>query len=247
MFVIGYPKSGNTWLCYLISFCLNSAFDDYDNPGPHNIVGDFMTKNLMGTLPHRSFEKETGKVLKTHRLKIKNPQKEPVIYLVRDGRDVMISYYFYKNYYLKKGQPTTSNTHNTGELNLDKTELSNFIRIYLPEWYNHLKQGLKRFPDYIIRYEDLNENPFKTLNRFFTGLGLDPDPMVIEESIRTFDFENITQRKVGVEQRDSFFRKGICGDWKNYFSQEDLEYYFNIVGKIANRLGWENHETSSLR
>lgn len=244
MFIIGYPKSGNTWLCYLISFCLNSAFDNYDDPGPHNIVGDFMIKNVMGTLPHRSFEMHTGKVLKTHRLKIKNPKKEPVVYLVRDGRDVMISYYFYKNCYLKKEQHNTPNINITGEPNLGNTELSNFIRTYIPEWYNHLKQGMKQFPDHIIRYEDLKGNPFKTLYRLFTSLGLDLDPMVIEESIRTFDFENITQRKVGIEQRDSFFRKGICGDWKNYFSQEDLEYYFNIVGNISDRLGWENHETS---
>jgi len=110
MYVVGYPKSGNTWFCYLLSYCLNAEFDDYDVPGVYPI-NESIRKCVNGKLKHKSYQGHLGKILKTHWLKPLHKTNEPIIYLVRDGRDVMVSYYHYEYGYklskklIKKGLP----------------------------------------------------------------------------------------------------------------------------------------------
>jgi hypothetical protein len=230
MFVIGYPKSGNTWLCYLLAYCLNAQFDNFDDPGPHNINGEFMEKYLTGRLSHHSYQGEIGKLWKTHQLNILNRDNQPVIYLVRDGRDVMVSYYFYKNYYLK---------NNRGGVEIDEKEkISNFIKSYTLEWINHVKEGLKLYSNIIVRYEDLKESTELSLSEIFEKLKLRISLPIIRESIEIFDFKNIANRKPGKEERSSFFRKGIVGDWKNHFSKDDLKFFYRKAKYVLNRLGY---------
>jgi len=57
MYVFGYPKSGNTWLCYLLAYCLNTEYDDLDEPDIH--PGDEYQRSFVkGGLAHCSYEKK---------------------------------------------------------------------------------------------------------------------------------------------------------------------------------------------
>ena len=42
----------------------------------------------------------------------------------------------------------------------------------------------------------------------------------------------------GEEERISFFRKGIVGDWKNHFSKGDLKFFYRKAKYVLNRLGY---------
>ena len=53
----------------------------------------------------------------------------------------------------------------------------------------------------------------------------------------------MTKRKAGEEDRSSFLRKGIAGDWKNHFNTEAVNIFDHYAGETLIKLGYEkNHD-----
>lgn len=53
-------------------------------------------------------------------------------------------------------------------------------------------------------------------------------------------FEKSTKsRQRGQEDSSSFFRKGIAGDWKNYFTERDKQIFKEEAGDLLVNLGYE--------
>ena len=87
IFLVSYPKSGNTWLRFLLAYCL---FDI--EPGRvnfHNIEN--FIPDMYVNWPNRNLARP--RIIKSHEKFTKNYPR--VIYLYRDGRDVMVSYYYH--------------------------------------------------------------------------------------------------------------------------------------------------------
>ena len=246
MYVIGYPKSGNTWLCFLLAYCLNAEYDDLDAPGIHPTKAE-QRRYVKGGLAHTSYQNKVGKILKTHQLEQTSSQ-EPLIYLVRDGRDVMVSYYFFKNNYLyardsfsvKKYLLQIRNLINSNfKTTSEYRDFSAFLRQYSDEWANHTSSCLQRQPIAIIRYEDLKTTPEATLNELFQQLDVGVSSDIVRQALTIFDFQKLSQRQEGEEDPSSFFRKGIVGDWKNHFSDEDLEFFWQRAAGVMTQLGYD--------
>jgi hypothetical protein len=218
MYVIGYPRSGNTWICYMLSYCLNVEYDDYDAPGihPSNPAERALVKGGHG---HKSHSASLGGLYKTHDTALM-ASDEKRIYLVRDARDVMTSYY----YYMK--------CRDSGISGFDE-----FLQAHLPEWTAHTENACKA--DLIIRYEDMQSDTLGTLRSVFESLSADVDDAVIEECARLFSFENLSGRKKGDTLNTEFFRSGTVGDWVNTFSQTDLEYFKHTASAHMRKLGYE--------
>ena len=52
----------------------------------------------------------------------------------------------------------------------------------------------------------------------------------------------MTGRQPGEEKKTSFFRKGIVGDWRNYFCQRAKKVFDFYAGAYLIKLGYEeNH------
>ena len=248
MYVVGYPKSGNTWLCFLLAYCLNSEYDDLDAPGIHP-TDEYQRRYVKGGFDRISYQTQIGKILKTHRQDLEEISlNDPVIYLTRDGRDVMVSYYFFKNTYFYAGNlPPLKRLlfQARGLLNknpkhqLGVQDFSCFLHQYTEEWVAHISTWLKRKPAAVIRYEDLKDNPQITLSQLFAQLDVQVSPKIIEEALHIFDFQQLSQRKEGEEDRKSFFRKGIVGDWQNHFSSQDLEFFNQKAGTVMSQLGYD--------
>ena len=85
IFIAGYPKSGNTWLQNIITGLLIDSTSQLLTPKLINeIIPDIHVKKYF----KRFFN---VMIFKTHDLP--KPEYKKVIHLVRDGRDVMVSYY----------------------------------------------------------------------------------------------------------------------------------------------------------
>lgn len=220
MLVIGYPKSGNTWLCYLLAYCLNAEYDDHDEPGVHP-RDPYQRQYVKGGLGHPSFGSSIGKILKTHFIDPANISG-PFVYIMRDGRDVMVSYYFFRKYFLKE----------------DIGEFNEFFQTYARQWTNHIKKYTNREEVIPVKYEDLSQRPQDAIGEIFSRLETPVDAAVIQDALEIFKFEQLSQRERGVEERSSFFRKGIVGDWKNHFSIQDQQKFNEIAGETLDAIGY---------
>lgn len=240
MYVVGYPRSGNTWLCYLLAYCLNAEYDDLDAPGVHP-SNEYQRRYVKGGLSHQSFSSQVGRILKTHALQVRR-DGTPIVYIVRDGRDVMVSYYHYR-YGTGKHQPLHE---------ASPPSFSEFLKRHVPDWMHHVSQWIKRQPDILVRYEDLRAIPTEVLASLFLGLGIEVQGRIVREALEVFSFRKLSQRHPGEEDRGSFFRKGIVGDWVEHFSEDDLRYFKETAGAlmydlnyVSTDLHWARKEVST--
>lgn len=247
MLVIGYPKSGNTWICYLLAYCLNVPYDNLLEIGIHPRE-QWQRKLVRGGLPHKSFQDVTKGIFSTHRIEHLNEfsNKDFIVYLVRDGRDVVVSYYYYENRFLLEEKIKVNNKSMTNlnkQENDDEEKFSAYMIKRAEEWKSHVYKCLQIKPNIIVHYEDMNTYPYKTLKKIFEKLGCEVEDSIIEDAIERFSFKKMTGgREKGKEDKASFYRKGIVGDWRNRFSEKDRILFKNIAGDLLVELGYEkNH------
>src|SRR5215208_2620625 len=89
IFIVGYPKSGNTWFQNLVC---SVNFGVHPEFTPNTLIQD-LVPDVHAKPYYKRYEGPT--FFKTHHL----PREEyrRGIYLLRDGRDVMVSYFSFKN------------------------------------------------------------------------------------------------------------------------------------------------------
>ncbi len=90
-----------------------------------------------------------------------------------------------------------------------------------------------------IRYEDLLRKPAENLFLIFGALQARRGDQIIERCIKAGSFERLSNRAQGEEDADSFYRKGIAGDWKSVFTERDREIYESIAGEQLAAMGYE--------
>ncbi|HVD43791.1 MAG TPA: sulfotransferase domain-containing protein, partial [Rubrobacter sp.] len=91
-----------------------------------------------------------------------------------------------------------------------------------------------------VRYEDLLEHPNEEVERLLGFLGVDTDETLVEHCVSSASFEKLSRgRERGEEDPSSFYRKGVAGDWENYFTEEDRRVFKEEAGELLIRLGYE--------
>jgi hypothetical protein len=96
-------------------------------------------------------------------------------------------------------------------------------------------------PNYTeVRYEDLLELPNEEVGRLARFLGADTSEKAVQQAVDSASFERLSKgRERGQEDTSSFYRKGVAGDWNNYFTERDKEIYKEEAGELLIRLGYE--------
>ncbi|MGK7952768.1 MAG: sulfotransferase domain-containing protein [Xenococcaceae cyanobacterium] len=227
-FIVSYPKSGNTWLRFIIANLLKSKDE---NINFHNAV-QYIPE--IGVHDQALINMPRPRIIKSHNLFDKDyPQ---VIYVVRDARDVYVSYY----HYLKKKLP-------------ESMTFSEFLRkpdLYPSRWHIHIESWIdKPNVTLLIKYEDLLENTYKEVKKITDILW--PNKFAeekIKQAIENSSFKNMKKiekekgrpfkSKEEQEQSTTFTRRGIQGDWRHFFSKEDEEYILNETGNLLSRLNY---------
>lgn len=57
--------------------------------------------------------------------------------------------------------------------------------------------------------------------------------------VEKWSFETQAQRRKGEEKKGSFLRKGVVGDWRNYFTLEAAQTFDRLGGDTLIKLGYE--------
>lgn len=101
----------------------------------------------------------------------------------------------------------------------------------------------RKHPDRIIevKYEALLEHPLEEAAKLFAYLGVRTDPEAVGAAVDSASFEKLSGgRSRGAEDPDSFFRKGIAGDWKNQFEPAMTQLVDRHCLPIMQRYGYES-------
>ncbi len=222
-----FPKSGGTWYCQMLS-------DYLQLPYPRNKMPKLQKSILHGHFYHHNNFNKT-------------------VCVIRDGRDVMVSYYHHLY--------TGNNVLQQSVVNKNRAAapFENFENIWdnMPQfieymftrytmagkkftWNGLINTYLNKDRVVLVRYESLLQDAAGTLGESVQQLlNKSPDPVKLEQVVQKFSFQNITSRKPGEEDKKSFLRKGIAGDWKNNFSKEASEVFDFYAGTDLIKLGYE--------
>ena len=229
VYLVSFPKSGNTWMRFLL---INYLF----NPNSKKMVYDDL-EVFIPSIHKSSIESINSKkglrIIKSHIVKLVYPK---IIYIVRDGRDALVSYYYYQK-----------------ELRGFKGSFEEFYFSKLSSeagnWEEHLRAALKFKKEnpcniIFVKYEDLKTDTNSTFKEVISFLGEAIDEEKLNFAINSSSFDNLKKMQLfdGVEIENkniNFFRKGISEQWKGYFTEKinndfmknskDLMEHFNYI------------------
>ncbi len=149
-----------------------------------------------------------------------------IIYIHRDGKDVLNSLYYYLQSKGGKYKFFSEFIHSKNKFDNYKTYLNRieFLREHKNSWE---KRDVFR-----IEYEYLKNDYNNNLEKIAKYLNLNLNQKIIKIGIKKY---NILQRGIRRIFPSMFIstavlpRKGIIDDWKNNFSEKDLKYYNSIM------------------
>ncbi len=227
VFVVGYPKSGNTWFQNIVAGLIYGVDPEY--------APDTLIQELVPDIHYKRYYKRFGDPMffKSHHLP--RPEYRRVVYLLRDGRDVMVSFYHF-------------------QCALSKRELS-FLemlknRQYWPygRWQDHVEAWLSNpygADMIVIRYEDLKDRPVETLKKFCDLVGINRDVPYIERVVEKTTFEKMRNKEMvhgwdnpAWPEDKPFIRRGQVGSWKDEMPEEALEFFLTEARNTLKRCGY---------
>ncbi len=218
--IASYPKSGNTWVRFLIHNVLHEPTDDLaviEQTMPYVLrVGD-------------GYRTEAGRddLLKTHlSWSADHPlggHSARAIYIVRDPRDVLLSNLNYRAHRRGGGEADAR------AIAMSEEEYAHAFIAHGGEpawahdavgtWAANTRSwtGDTGFPVLIVRYEDLEKNTRRQLTRILAFLGVSPGRGAIKRAVRTSGFGVLREAEIrrreaqGWDVESLFFNAGRSG------------------------------------
>jgi len=233
IFLASFPKSGNTWLRFLIANAIK----------PNTEIN---FRNIDMIVPDVYSANATANSLTGQRfLKVHHPYFEhypKCVYVVRDIRDVMVSYFHYMK---KLGQFNGT----IDEFAKRYSELHDF-----GTWKQHIKSAIhfsKKHPGriLIIKYEDLLNDPRSALKKIleFTKINFTGN---IDEVIAKCSFAALkeNENEHGSQfmdiTRENFFRQGKMSTWKSELPEKSV---FILEQENSEELNYFGYPLSSKK
>jgi len=225
--VVEFPKCGGSWVRNMLRTYRNTDL--------------FTHERLL----------RRGDVVMVHRL-YRRRFPRPIV-VVRDPRDLYVSFYYYETAFERRDPSTVLFTHFRHDPQRPVQEdFHEYLRVKLLRlthpWFFYsqfLDAWLNRPQVCVVRYEDCLAEPQTQLIRMLRFLGEDIDLERVERTVQQTSFSAITQarygqsRAPGEEDKTKFHRKGIAGDWKNHFNAASCRLLEQLEGTSLRRLGYE--------
>ena len=188
------------------------------------------------------------------------------IWVLRDGRDVAVSWTFHQ---VRLGSEVISQAHfspkikayllalarrfeSTPTLFEDHPELlltnEAWVREIAFDWSEHYRIATEVMartdasegeppPVLLVRYEDIHADTQSQCDRMYRFLDLDP------ALAQPFEANQDTSPGFAHHDPNSYQRKGAIGDWKNYFTDESLGWFEDVASASLAEAGYLTKES----
>ena len=151
------------------------------------------------------------------------------VYVVRDPRDLIVSDYFsakHSHAIMGKMQVTRDEYLSISiddgiTANIEKVENSGLV--LMCGWQAFLDDPRVLF----LNYEFMKTNSLLFFSTLLKFLEIDFSWYYLNSLLDKENFKTVSGRKVGVEDVKNHYRKGIVGDWKNYFKDHHIKQFFS--------------------
>jgi hypothetical protein len=225
IFVVGFPKSGNTWVQYLLAGLLCGVDA---SRCPDTLVQEIVP-DVLGRVGYRRYTQPV--FFKSHDLPRADYRR--VIYLLRDGRDAMVSYFHHYNALFP---------------GMDFATLIRTAPDLPARWHEHVEAWLAnphKAELLIIKYEDLLYDSTVALRRICTFAGIEVDEAQLLRASEAASFANMKQRekRLGWDHATwpkdkAFVRRGTVGSYRDEMPPEVLALFQAEAGATLLKTGY---------
>jgi len=233
VYIVTYPRSGTTWLQMIIYQLTTSGDMDFTH------ISQFIPFLERAFLRDRKLERlSSPRAFKTH-WQLSRVMRWPgkYIYVTRNGRDVLVSYYyFYKEY------------HNFNQSFAEFMDRFLEGTVQYGTWFHHIADSRLHLNDnsvLFLSYEDLVASLEERLQDIITFLGLN---ISTADRTRVLDrctfrymreheskFDHATEvlwEKTQELSRGTFLRQGKPGNWKEHLTPEQELAFECAVSRV---------------
>ncbi|HEX3718329.1 MAG TPA: sulfotransferase domain-containing protein [Verrucomicrobiae bacterium] len=227
VFVAGYPKSGNTWMQYLVA----GAFYGIDL----RVAPDSVVQDSAPDVHFKKFYKPQVPVtfFKSHWLP--RPEYRKVVYLLRDGRDVMVSYWHYLR-----------------DLCGEEIDFAKMVatgdKFFPCKWNEHVERWLENPHSaqmITVRYEDLKKDAVGELARIADFAGIKREVGALETAVRSASFPAMKRREAlfpwespQIPKSGRFVRRGEVGSHRDEMPRAALDAFMAEAAATLKRTGY---------
>jgi hypothetical protein len=233
VFVGSYPRSGSTWLRFMLLEILSGQASGFSNT--NEMLPD-VGKHSTGApvLP------AGGRLIKTH--EVYRHEYKKAIYLMRDPRDVCLSEFAYQK-----------------ALGLAKDDFDSYLKRFLRRgvnpfgsWIDHAGSWMEaadsgRAEILPVNFEQLKEMPGEQLGRIVDFLDMPEVRERIPGAIANNSLARMKEKEQATPQRASakgqFIRSGSAGGWRANFTERQSQLVQQYAGNMLARLGYATVES----
>ena len=175
---------------------------------------------------------------------IPKPENYKTFFVMRDPRDIVVSWYFSTRYshapmgkILERRKILNNMTIQNGML----YSIDELADLGLFDAMGSWESATERSPNVLLlRFEDITgRNHIHFFEKLFQHCDISMPPKVLEGLLRDYQFERLSGRKKGQEDKRNHYRKGVAGDWRNYFNEKIVARFKNVTGELVTRLGYD--------
>jgi hypothetical protein len=233
VFVASYPRSGNTWLRFMLYEILVGQSSSFNNI--HQLIPDVGKQgNALPVLANN------GRLIKTHEAYL--PRYHKAIYLVRDARDVVLSEFAYQ-----KALDLAEDNFDTYLPRFLGGELNPFgsWTAHVDSWLDAKDKGWAEV--LVVRFDEMRSQPEDSLADMMAFLNLPVEREAIRRAVannsvlKMQDKEKVNPQKASARGR--FIRSGAVGGWHERFTQTQAELVEKCAGRVLARVGFAGAES----
>lgn len=236
-FVASYPRSGSTWLRFLLLELLTR-----DDEAGFDSVNQ-MIPDVGGQLGCPPFLDDGGRLIKTHEAYRRDYRK--AVYLVRDVRDVVISEYEYEN-----ANERISEDFDAFVMLSLKGRVNGYgaWRDHVASWVDSPLAAEGRL--LVVKFEEMKANTEDALAGILAFLGVNRDRAAIRQAIADNNLPRMKEkedrapqtsaytREAGKGEQKRFIRSGSTGGWRSRLTPEQVRLIEREAGARLKSLGY---------